>query len=93
MQPNAVFQTNYSIMSVKFSPFSPDIIAVAAADNFGIAGKGKSLIVQLGNPSKILFDLPEIDSVFDVSWSEADHHLMVAGGGNGEIKMWDVMKG
>ena len=32
-------------MSVKFSPFSPDIIAVAAADNFGIAGKGKSLIV------------------------------------------------
>ena len=46
-------------MSVKFSPFSPDVIAVAAADNFGIAWKEKSLIVQLGYSSKILFDLPE----------------------------------
>lgn len=34
-------------MSVKFSPFDPNRVAVACCDNFGIVGKGKLMILNI----------------------------------------------
>lgn len=40
-------KSEYSCMSVKFSPFDPNRVAVACCDNFGIVGKGKLMILNI----------------------------------------------
>ena len=30
------------------------------------------------------------DGLFDVAWSEANEHVMVAGGGDGSLQLWDT---
>lgn len=30
------------------------------------------------------------DGLFDVAWSEANEHLLVAGGGDGSLQLWDT---
>ncbi len=43
----SVFTSNFSGMSVKFSPFNPNLLAFTTADNFGVVGKGKLFILEL----------------------------------------------
>lgn len=40
-------RSEYSCMSVKFSPFDEKKVAVSCCDNFGIVGKGKLLILDI----------------------------------------------
>lgn len=30
------------------------------------------------------------DGLFDVGWSEANEHVLVAGGGDGSLQLWDT---
>jgi len=30
------------------------------------------------------------DGLFDVAWSEANEHVVVAGGGDGSLQLWDT---
>ena len=46
-QPSGA-RSNFACYSVQFSPFRPDLIAVAAAQYYGIVGNGKQSIYQRG---------------------------------------------
>ena len=50
-------KSEYSCMSVKFSPFDPNRVAVACCDNFGIVGKGKLMILNIvpDQPMEVFF--------------------------------------
>ena len=50
MRPQSFFsylKSEYSCMSVKFSPFDETRVAISCCDNFGIVGKGKLLILDI----------------------------------------------
>lgn len=41
------FKSEFSCMSVKFSPFDEKRIAISCCDNFGLVGKGKLIILDI----------------------------------------------
>lgn len=72
--------------SVSFSPFYPDLIATAAASNFGIVGNGK-LFVSSSKMPLTTFDTQ--DGLFDVAFSEIHDKQIVTASGDGSIHLWD----
>lgn len=80
-------------MQVKVSPFDGNLLAVAAAQNFGLKGSGRLFILARGGldagaAQKLAeFDFP--DGMFDVAWSEVGGgEEVVVGGGDGRV--WRV---
>jgi hypothetical protein len=46
-QFSSFFKSEFSCMSVKFSPFDEKRMAISCCDNFGLVGKGKLLILDI----------------------------------------------
>lgn len=77
--------------AVKYSPFVEGLLAVAAAQNFGIVGNGRQIVVQAtqhGIQDKAGFDT--LDGIYDCAWSESNENILVSACGDGSIKIWDI---
>uniref|UniRef100_A0A3B4ZGV8 Peroxin-7 n=1 Tax=Stegastes partitus TaxID=144197 RepID=A0A3B4ZGV8_9TELE len=77
--------------AVEVSPFIPNRVACAASQYYGIAGCGTLLVVDETEAGVALVRSWEWgDGLFDVAWSEANEHVLVAGGGDGSLQLWDT---
>ncbi|KAI9786544.1 MAG: peroxisomal targeting signal 2 receptor [Peltula sp. TS41687] len=77
--------------STKYSPFIDSRLAVGASANFGLVGNGRLYILNL-TPQGIVAEkwYDTQDSIFDVAWSEAHENQILAGSGDGTIKLFDT---
>ena len=71
--------------SVVYSPFYPDLLAIATGSNFGIVGNGKLFLAG----DKIPVEFETQDGLFDVAFSEIHDKQLVTGSGDGSILLWD----
>uniref|UniRef100_A0A673LY36 Peroxin-7 n=1 Tax=Sinocyclocheilus rhinocerous TaxID=307959 RepID=A0A673LY36_9TELE len=78
--------------AVEISPFLASTIACASSPYYGIAGL---LRVLKGHTQEVIsfclihsFDWN--DGLFDVTWSENNEHVLVTGGGDGSLQIWDT---
>ncbi|KAA8582962.1 hypothetical protein FQN60_015508, partial [Etheostoma spectabile] len=77
--------------AVKVSPFIPSRVACATSQFYGIAGCGTLLVLDETETGVALVRSWEWgDGLFDVAWSEANEHIVVAGGGDGTLQLWDT---
>uniref|UniRef100_A0A3Q1BZZ0 Peroxin-7 n=1 Tax=Amphiprion ocellaris TaxID=80972 RepID=A0A3Q1BZZ0_AMPOC len=77
--------------AVEVSPFIPNRVACAASQYYGIAGCGTLLVLDETETGVALVRSWEwSDGLFDVAWSEANEHVLVAGGGDGSLQLWDT---
>ncbi|KAF6739400.1 Peroxisomal targeting signal 2 receptor [Oryzias melastigma] len=77
--------------AVELSPFIPNRVACAASQYYGIAGCGTLLILDETPRGLVSVRSWEWgDGLFDVAWSETNEHLLVAGGGDGSLQLWDT---
>ncbi|XP_017551230.1 peroxisomal biogenesis factor 7 isoform X2 [Pygocentrus nattereri] len=77
--------------AVEVSPFLPGRLACATAQYYGIAGCGTLLVLEQREADILLlrsFDWN--DGLFDVTWSESNEHVLVTGGGDGSLQIWDT---
>ncbi|XP_061603006.1 peroxisomal targeting signal 2 receptor-like [Cololabis saira] len=77
--------------AVETSPFLPGRLALAAAQYYGITGCGSLLVLdQTDDGVALVRSWDWSDGLFDVSWSEANEHVLVGGGGDGSLQLWDT---
>ncbi|XP_027135328.1 peroxisomal biogenesis factor 7 isoform X2 [Larimichthys crocea] len=77
--------------AVEVSPFIPNRVACAASQYYGIAGCGSLLVLdETESGLSLIRSWQWGDGLFDVAWSEANEHVMVAGGGDGSLQLWDT---
>ncbi|KAH8916430.1 WD40 repeat-like protein, partial [Atractiella rhizophila] len=80
--------------SVSYNPFFPGKLACASSSNFGLVGNGRLHVIDVdlqsgrGGVGKT-FDTQ--DGIFDLAWSELHENQIATGGGDGSVKLWDVM--
>lgn len=94
MKIKSTFQTKgYHGYNVKYSLLHPELLACAASENYGLAGRGCLYVLDLGTfrAPKILSIIEWSESLFDVSWSEASEKLIVTGCGDGSVQLWDYL--
>eukprot|EP01017_Pseudomicrothorax_dubius_P010601 TRINITY_DN137_c0_g3_i4.p1 TRINITY_DN137_c0_g3~~TRINITY_DN137_c0_g3_i4.p1 ORF type:complete len:323 (-),score=53.38 TRINITY_DN137_c0_g3_i4:120-1088(-) len=88
----AAFSSPLCGMNVKFSPFEAFRLAFPCAENFGIVGKGKLLILDVLPEGRVAcaasFDEP--NAVFDCAWSEVAPNLIMIALGDGNVKLIDT---
>ncbi|KAH6673331.1 peroxin 7 [Halenospora varia] len=81
----------FSGYAVKYSPFLDSRISVAASQNFGLVGNGRLYVLALtpnGIQAEKWYDTQ--DSVYDTSWSESNENQLVAGCGDGSVRLYDT---
>ncbi|KAJ8008999.1 hypothetical protein DPEC_G00084250 [Dallia pectoralis] len=77
--------------SVEMSPFFPTRLACATSQYYGIAGCGTLLVLeQTETGIALVKSLDWSDGLFDVTWSESNEHVLVTGGGDGSLQVWDT---
>ncbi|KAJ2852514.1 peroxisomal targeting signal 2 receptor [Coemansia brasiliensis] len=79
--------------SVKFNPFSDQLLAVASSANFGLVGNGRLSILGTQPGTQSLSERKHFDTqdgLFDVSWNESHENQLITGSGDGSIKLWDI---
>ncbi|CEF99490.1 G-protein beta WD-40 repeat [Ostreococcus tauri] len=79
--------------AVKFSPYFPQRIAIASAQNFGIIGNGAQIIADVDPTTGSLVEIarfPTRDGLYDCAWSEGHESVLVSACGDGSVKAWDV---
>uniref|UniRef100_A0A8C7T7S2 Peroxin-7 n=1 Tax=Oncorhynchus mykiss TaxID=8022 RepID=A0A8C7T7S2_ONCMY len=77
--------------AVEISPFIPTRLACATSQYYGIAGCGTLLVLEQTETGITLvksFDWN--DGLFDVTWSESNEHILLTGGGDGSLQVWDT---
>ncbi|KAK3849305.1 hypothetical protein Pcinc_043937 [Petrolisthes cinctipes] len=76
--------------NLAFSPFNPDLIAVAAAQNFGLMGGGRLFILSVGSGDELSSVGWDGGGLLDVAWSENAANVIVTADGNGSLQVWDT---
>ncbi|KAF0024000.1 hypothetical protein F2P81_024630 [Scophthalmus maximus] len=77
--------------AVEASPFVPSRSACAASQFYGLTGCGSLLVLDQTETDVCLVTSWEwSDGLFDVAWSETNEHVLVAGGGDGSLQLWDT---
>ncbi|XP_072036307.1 peroxisomal targeting signal 2 receptor-like [Amphiura filiformis] len=77
--------------SVQFSPYMPQRLGLAAGQNFGIAGSGTLFIIDITPAGAVLLNHYDwSDGLFDLAWAENNENLVVTGGGDGAMQLWDI---
>jgi peroxin-7 len=80
----------FSGHSVKFSPFRPNLIAVASSQYFGIAGNGRISILDSQNNLASVCEFGTRDACFDVAFSEQSETIVAGACGDGAIRIFDL---
>lgn len=76
---------------VKFSPFNPNLVAVATGQNFGLLGRGKLILSDLCLPDDgVVSSCEWSDALFDLTWSEQSPNNIVTASGDGTLHLWDT---
>lgn len=77
--------------ATKYSPFFDSRIAVGTGQNYGLVGNGRLYILGLTEkgvvPEKV-FDTQDV--VHDIAWSEQHENQILAGCGDGTVKLYDI---
>nr|XP_020635038.1 peroxisomal biogenesis factor 7 [Pogona vitticeps] len=77
--------------AVEFSPYLPGRLACATSQYYGIAGCGTLVILEQTEAGIHLFrSFDWNDSLFDVTWSENNEHVLVTSSGDGSLQIWDT---
>uniref|UniRef100_UPI00398F10F0 peroxisomal biogenesis factor 7 isoform X1 n=1 Tax=Pristiophorus japonicus TaxID=55135 RepID=UPI00398F10F0 len=77
--------------AVEASPYFPSRLACATSQYYGIAGCGTLVVLEQTEAGIIPFrSFDWNDSLFDVTWSENNEHVLVTGSGDGSLQMWDT---
>ncbi|XP_066555806.1 peroxisomal biogenesis factor 7 isoform X1 [Amia ocellicauda] len=76
--------------AVETSPYFPSRLACATSQYYGIAGCGTLLVLEQHEAGiSLMRSFDWNDSLFDVTWSETNEHLLVTGSGDGSLQIWD----
>lgn len=82
--------TAFAGYSCEFSPFHGNLLAVGTAQYYGIVGNGRLHVFDIsGGVPKPVCEWLTKDGVYDVTWSEANEHVLATGQGDGTIKLFD----
>lgn len=86
------YRTTAPLTSVHYSPFFDNKLCISTSSNFGLVGNGGVQIVAINAQGMIL---PERqwttqDAVFCTAWSEIHENQVVAGGGDGVLRIFDA---
>ncbi|XP_076873952.1 peroxisomal biogenesis factor 7 isoform X1 [Brachyhypopomus gauderio] len=77
--------------AVEVSPFIPTRLACASSQHYGIAGCGTLFVLEQREDDVLLLNSFDWnDGLFDVTWSESNEHVLVTGGGDGSLQIWDT---
>lgn len=77
--------------AVEISPFIPIRLACATSQYYGIAGCGTLLVLeQTETGISLVKSFDWNDGLFDVTWSESNEHILLTGGGDGSLQVWDT---
>uniref|UniRef100_A0A8C7JAD2 Peroxin-7 n=1 Tax=Oncorhynchus kisutch TaxID=8019 RepID=A0A8C7JAD2_ONCKI len=77
--------------AVEISPFIPTRLACATSQYYGIAGCGTLLVLeQTETGISLVKSFDWNDGLFDVTWSESNEHILLTGGGDGSLQVWDT---
>lgn len=82
----------YAGYGVRYSPFFDSKLAIATAANFGLVGNGRLYVLDITATGQIV---PQIhfdtqDGVFGLAWSELNENQILAGCGDGSLKLFDI---
>lgn len=85
-------RSNFACYAVEFSPFNPNLYALASAQYYGIVGNGKVSVFRTdqGTGSVPTFEVLTQDGAYDVAWSEERENVLCAGCGDGTVKIFDM---
>lgn len=84
------FRIGFSGYSVKFSPFRPNLLAVASSQYFGISGNGRISVVDTDRGFAPVAEFGTRDGCFDVSFSEASESVIAVANGDGGVRLFDL---
>uniref|UniRef100_A0A671PKA1 Peroxin-7 n=1 Tax=Sinocyclocheilus anshuiensis TaxID=1608454 RepID=A0A671PKA1_9TELE len=77
--------------AVEISPFLASTIACASSQYYGIAGCGTLFVLEQREADvSLVKSFNWNDGLFDVTWSENNEHVLVTGGGDGSLQIWDT---
>eukprot|EP01063_Lacrimia_lanifica_P025196 TRINITY_DN32974_c0_g1_i1.p2 TRINITY_DN32974_c0_g1~~TRINITY_DN32974_c0_g1_i1.p2 ORF type:complete len:354 (+),score=98.90 TRINITY_DN32974_c0_g1_i1:76-1137(+) len=90
--PSFMMHPNFGGYAAEFSPWGGGLLAVCAAECFGVQGSGKLYILntQGQGPVKLEAGAATADGCFDAAWSELAAHHVVVGCGDGNVLLWDL---
>ncbi|TYZ60179.1 hypothetical protein PybrP1_012088 [[Pythium] brassicae (nom. inval.)] len=78
--------------AVEFSPFADNLLAVGAAQYFGIIGNGRQSVYEMLPSGELAlvrgFDTAE--GVYDCAWSEVHPQQLLSACANGALKLWHL---
>eukprot|EP00035_Acanthoeca_spectabilis_P025994 m.460831 g.460831 ORF g.460831 m.460831 type:complete len:357 (+) comp22150_c0_seq1:259-1329(+) len=90
--PGSFFTDGVHGQSVAWSPYHGNLLAVAASQNFGIAGAGQLSVLQQ-DPSGAIVEKTRLewpDGLFGACWSEEHENQLVTASGDGTVHLWDL---
>ena len=81
--------SDFEAYNVKFSPFENNKVACVFSQYFGMIGNGRLSIFNSNNYGVIeeVIRYNTNDSLFDLSWSEANENQIVTVGGDGTVNI------
>eukprot|EP00727_Mastigamoeba_balamuthi_P001447 m51a1_g113 hypothetical protein (315) ;mRNA; f:348793-350000 len=84
--------TGFACTSAAFSPFESNLLAVSAAQHYGIVGNGRLFALAQRGPQSLepvaVYDTQE--ALYDVCWSEQSSQHVIGACGDGSVKLWDL---
>ena len=82
-----MFTAGQAGLNVRFSPFQQNIFAMGCGENFGIVGKGETILIEQTNDHQCrpIQRIPQINAVFDVCFDEKNESTIYSALGTGEI--------
>ena len=87
----AIYRTQFAAYSVAFSPFEPGKVAACSSQYFGVVGNGALEIASYATPRMTpLYQTNTQDSLFDLSWNEANENQVLVACGDGSLKIFDT---
>ena len=78
---------------MRWSPYRPTLLAVSAAQYYGIVGNGRLFILDCDPMSSQIMPVAMFESQdgqYDVAWSETNDNQLVSTCGDGSVKLWDL---
>ncbi|KAF2355697.1 WD40 repeat [Trinorchestia longiramus] len=89
---------------IEFSSHSPNLVAVAANDNYGIKGKGELAVLSIeyngGTATSMMGPkfsgraslFPSTTAVTSLDWCHRIQHLILTGSSSGDLLLWNITK-